>query len=94
MSSIIAILIRTAAFLDQTLLLVVILALLTPLWRLILAILLFLVALLLGLVDSSAVMLRRTVNSHELQRLGLRCVDELVLSAGWYHDDIGSFDVL
>jgi hypothetical protein len=94
MSSIIAILIRTAAFLDQTLLLVVILALLTPLWRLILAILLFLIALFLGLVDSSAVMLRRTVNSHELQRLGLRCVDELVLSAGWYHDDIGSFDVL
>jgi hypothetical protein len=88
MSSIIAILVRTATFLDQTLLLVVILALLTPLWRLILAILLFLIALFLGLVDSSAVMLRRTVNSHELQRLGLRCVDELVLSAGWHHDDI------
>jgi hypothetical protein len=88
MSSIIAVLIRTATFLDQALLFVVILALLTPLWRLILAILLFLIALLLGLVDSSAVMLRGTVNSHELQRLGLRCVDELVLSAGWYHDDI------
>jgi hypothetical protein len=88
MSSIIAIFIRTATFLDQTLLFIVIFALLTPLRCLILAILLFLIALLLGLVDSSAVMLRRTVNSHELQRLGLRCVDELVLSACWHHNDI------
>lgn len=94
MPSIITIFIGTATFLDKTLLLIVILALLTPLRRLIFAILLFLITLFLGLVDSSAIMLRRAVNSDELQRLGLRCVDELMLSAGWYHDDIGSFDVL
>jgi hypothetical protein len=88
MSSIITVLIRTATFLDQALLLIVILALLTPLRRLILAVLLFLITFFLGLVDSSAIMLRWAVNSYKLQRLSLRCVDELVLSAGWYHDDI------
>lgn len=94
MSSIVAVLIRPATLLHQALLFIMILAPLAPLRRFILAILLLLVALFLGLVYSPAIMLRRAVNSHELQRLGLRCVDELVLSAGWYHDDIRSFDVL
>jgi hypothetical protein len=75
-------------------LLVVLLALLTPLWRLILAVFLFFVTLFLRLMNSPAIMLRRAVNSHELQRLCLRRVDELVLSAGWDDDDVGSFDVL
>lgn len=94
MSSIIAILIGSATFLDKTMLLVVILALLTPLRRLILATLLFLVALFLRLVDSSAVMLRWAIDRYKLQRLGLGCVDELVLGAGWNDDDVGGFDIL
>lgn len=94
MPSIITILIRSATLLDQTMLLVVLLALLTPLWRFVFAILLFLIALFLRLVNRPAIMLRRAVNSHELQRLRLRRVDELVLSSGWDDDDVGSFDVL
>jgi hypothetical protein len=94
MPSIITILIRSATLLDQTMLLIVLLALLTPLWRFVFAILLFLIALFLRLVNRPATMLRRAVNSHELQRLRLRRVDELVLSSGWDDDDVGSFDVL
>jgi hypothetical protein len=94
MPSIITILIGSATLLDQTMLLVVLLALLTPLWRLILAVFLFFVTLFLRLMNSPAIMLRRAVNSHELQRLRLRRVDELVLSSGWDDDDVGSFDVL
>jgi hypothetical protein len=94
MPSIITILIGSATLLDQTMLLVVLLALLTPLWRLILAVFLFFVTLFFRLVNSPAIMLRWAVNSHELQRLGLGSVDELVLSSGWDDDDVGSFDVL
>jgi hypothetical protein len=94
MSSIIAVLIGAATFLDQTLLLIVLLTLLTPLRRLIFSILFFLVTLFLSFVNSSTVMLRWAVDRHKLQRLSLRCVDELVLSAGWDDDDVGSLDVL
>jgi len=88
MSSVVSVLIRTATFLDQTLLHIVILALLTPLRRLVLTIVLFLVALFFCLVNGLAIMLSWTVNSYKLQRLGLGCVDELVLSSGWDDDDV------
>jgi hypothetical protein len=94
MSSIVTILIRPATFLDQTMLFVVFFALLTPLWSLILATLFLFIALFLRLVNSSTVMLCWAVHSDELQRLGLGCVDELVLSAGRDNDDVGSFDIL
>jgi len=94
MPSIVTVLIWSAAFLDQALLLIVFFALLTPLRRLILATLLFLVAFFLSLMNSSTVMLRRAIDCHKLQGLGLRCVDELMLSAGGYHNNVGSFDVL
>jgi hypothetical protein len=94
MSSIIAILIRSTTLLDKSILLVEVLALLTPLRGLILAILFLFIAFFLGLVDSATVMLRRTVHSHELEWLGLRCVDELVLGASGHDDDVGGFDVL
>lgn len=88
MSSVVSVLIRTATFLDQTLLHIVILALLTPLRRLVLTIVLFLVALFFCLVNGLTIMLSWTVNSYKLQRLGLGCVDELVLSSGWDDDDV------
>jgi len=94
MSSIVTILVRSAAFLDKTLLHIVLFALLTPLRRLILATLFLFIALFLRLVNSSTVMLCWAVHSDELQRLGFGCVDELVLSAGWDHNNVGGFDIL
>jgi hypothetical protein len=88
MSSIIAVLIWSTTFLHKSLLLIEVFALLAPLRRLVLAVLFFLISLFLGLVHSAAVVLCRTVHSHKLQRLSLRRVDELVLSASGHDDDV------
>jgi hypothetical protein len=88
MSSIIAVLIWSTAFLHKSLLLIEVFALLAPFRRLILAILFLLIALLLSLVNSTTVVFGRAVNSHQLQRLSLRRVDELVLSASGHDDDV------
>lgn len=94
MSPIIPTLIRAATLLHKPLRLIILLALLTPLRRLILPILLLLIALLFSLVHSPTVVLSGTIHSHQLQRLRLRSVDELVLRAGGHDHDIGGFDVL
>jgi hypothetical protein len=88
MSSIVAILIWSTAFLHKSVLLIKVFALLAPLRRLVLAILLLFIAFLLGLVNSAAIVFGRAVHSHELQRLSLRCVDELVLSTCGHDDDV------
>jgi hypothetical protein len=88
MSSIVAILIWSTAFLHKTVLLVELFALLAPLRRLVLAILFLFIAFLLSLVNSAAIVFGRAVHSHQLQRLSLRCVNELVLSASGHDDDI------
>lgn len=62
--SIIAILIGTTTLFHKTLLLVEVLALLTPLRRLVLAVLFLFVALFLRLVDSATVVFRGAVHSH------------------------------
>jgi hypothetical protein len=88
MSSIVAILIRPTTFLHESVLLIVLFALLAPLRRLILAILLLFIAFLLSLVNCAAIMLGRAVHSHQFQRLSLRRVDELVLSTSGHDDDV------
>lgn len=87
-------LIRPTTLLHKPMLLIILLTLLTPLRRLILSILLFFVTLFLRLVDRPTIVLSRTIHRHKLQRLSLGSVDELVLSAGRYDDDVGGFDVL
>lgn len=94
MPAIVAILIRSTALLNHTLLLILGLAQLTPLGRLVLAVLLLLVTLFLRLVHSPAVVLRRAVNSDQLQRLRLGRVDELVLSTSRHNHDVRGLDVL
>lgn len=94
MSSIVTVLIRASALLDQTLALVVLLALLAPLRRLVLAVIFFLVAFLLRLVYCLAIVLGWAVHGDQLQRLRLGRVDELVLGSCWHDDDVGGFDVL
>jgi hypothetical protein len=88
MPPIIAILIRSSALLDNTLLLIRLLTLLTPLWRLIFAVLLLLVTFLLRLVHTLRVVLSRAVHCHKLQWLSLGGVDELVLSSCWHYNDV------
>lgn len=92
--SVISICIRSAAGLDELVLLIVGLALLAPFWGLIFATLFLFITLFLGLVYRATVVLRRAVYSHQLEWLGLRCIDELVLGTGRYDNDIGCFDVL
>lgn len=94
MPPIIAICIWPSARLYQSLLLIICLILLAPLRRLILAALLLCVALLFRLMHRLAVVLRRTVHRHNLQRLRLGRVVELMLRPCWYDDDVGGFDVL
>jgi hypothetical protein len=94
MPPIIPTLIRPTTLLHKPLLQIILLALLTPLWRLILPILLLLITLLLRLMHSPTIMLSGTIHSHKLQRLRLRSIDELVLSPSGHDDDVGGFDVL
>lgn len=94
MSSIVAILIRTSLLLSKALLLIGILALLTPLWSFIFAGILLFIALFLCLVHCSGVVLGRTVDGDQLQRLVLGGVVELVLGACWDDYDVAGFDVL
>jgi hypothetical protein len=94
MSSIIAILVRATLFLCKTLLLVGILALLAPLWCLVLACILLFIAFLLRLVHCSGVMLGRTVDSDQFQGLVFASVVELMLGSRWYDNDITGFDIL
>jgi hypothetical protein len=94
MSSIITILIRPATLLHKSIFLIGFLTLLTPLRCLVLAILLLFIAFFLRLMDSATIVLSRAVHSHELQRLSLRSVDELMLSASGHDNDVGGFDVL
>jgi hypothetical protein len=88
MSSIVAIFIWSTAFLHKTVLLVKLFALLAPLRCLVLTILLLFIAFLLSLVNSAAIVFGRAVHSYKLQRLSLRCVDELVLSTSGHDDDV------
>lgn len=69
MSPIIAIGIWTSTLFDKTLLLVAFLALLAPLWCLILAVVFLLIALLLRLVHAPRIMLCRAVDRDELEWL-------------------------
>lgn len=94
MSTIIAISIWATRFLYQLIGFVVVFALIAPVWCLVLAALLLLIPLVLGLVHGLGIVLGGAVDGHELQRLGFGGVDELVLGACGYHDDICGFDVL
>jgi hypothetical protein len=94
MSSIITILIRTTLLLGKTLLLIGLLALLTPLWCLIFAGILLFITFFLCLVYRSRVVLGRTVHSNQFQRLILAGIVELMFCSCWYDDDVAGFDIL
>lgn len=90
---IVSCLIILATLLDETFVLVVLLALLAPLRCLINSIILFLVTLLFGLVNRSRQVLGRRVDSNQFERL-VTLGHELMLSAGGDNDDVSSTDRL
>lgn len=94
MSTVIAILVGAALLLGKTLLLVGVLALLTPLWCFVFACVLLFIAFLLCLVHCSGVVLSGTVDCDQFQGLILAGVVKLVFGSSWYDNDITSFDVL
>lgn len=69
------------------------LALLTPLGRLVLAIVFLLVTLLLGLMLRLWIVLRRRVNGDELKR-NIASIDKLVLCTCGNNDDVAGVDGL
>lgn len=94
MPSIISILIRLAAFIYQSLLLIRSFGLLAPLWSFILSIVFLFTTLLLGHMHCLRVVLARTVHGHEFQRLCPQSIDELMLGPRRYDNYIRGFDVL
>jgi hypothetical protein len=94
MSTIITILIRTALLLSKSLLLIGILALLTPLRCLIFTGIFLFITFFLGLVHCPGIVLGGTVHGNQFQRLILAGVVELVFCARWHDDYIAGFDVL
>lgn len=94
MSAIITTFIRSSTLLHETLAFIMVLALLAPFGSFVLATLLLLVAFLLRLMLSLRIMLRRTINRNQLQRIRLGRVDELMLRPSGNDDDVRGGDVL
>lgn len=94
MPPIIPTLIRPPTLLHKTLLPIIFLTLLTPLRRLIFPIFLLFVALFLRLMYSPTIVLSGTIHRHQLQRLRLGSVYELVLRAGRHDYYVGGFNIL
>lgn len=94
MTPIITILIRATLLLDETLLLINISTLPAPLGRLIFASIFLFITFFLGLVNGPGIMLGRTIDSDQFQRLIFTGIVELMFRPGRHDHHITGFDIL
>jgi len=94
MTPIITILIRATLLLDETLLLINISTLSAPLGRLIFASIFLFITFFLGLVNGPGIMLGRTIDSDQFQRLIFTGIVELMFRPGRHDHHVAGFDIL
>lgn len=94
MTPIITILIRATLLLDEALLLINISTLSTPLGRLIFASIFLFITFLFGLVNGPGIMLGRTIDSDQFQRLIFTGIVELMFRPGRHDHHVTGFDIL